>query len=106
MSWTKPEQQIVAGIEKNVTDLVNVIKGDYEPGTPGMAESLRNVQEDTVEIRIQLRESNKLHTRVHKRLWQVLAGVGVLSLLALVLHLTVAGQLVMSLLELAIKWVT
>jgi hypothetical protein len=100
MTLTRAEHRIVKGIECNVADLVNVIKGDLKkPDEPGMAETLRSVQ-------VKVDTFVEDHTATHKGIRRLLAGIGIMALVALLLHWETAAALVMGLVELAVKLVT
>lgn len=107
MTWTTTEHAIVKGIKRDLKDVLNAIKGDLnKPGEPGMAETLRKVDARTDQIQTRINTNEESHTATHKRFRKLLAGVGLVALVALILHWTQAGNLIMGLVVLAIGWVT
>lgn len=100
MSWTKSEHQIVKEMRGDLKAVVNALKGDLNsPDEPGMVETLRNVD-------IRVDTFVETHTITHRWIRRLLAGIGILALVALLLHWGNAAGLVLGLIELAVKLVT
>lgn len=113
MTWSKAENIIIDALvkqseatAKNVREIKEAIVGSLREGKPGLQDKVREMRTDVDINRDRIVAHKKADGRDHKFMKRAILGVGLFTLIALILNFDKAGPMLGGLIKLIIKILT